>query len=129
MAAPNWIDAVLDGGPNFFTGGSVTRVDVCNTEPTTYGTIVSNSLAGYVIDGADFTKAAGDTNPGRKVTMGAQTGATASAAGNGNFLAFSNGTDTYYGVIAADGDAIGNGQQVDLAAVDVYEVQAPTTEA
>ena len=127
MASPNWADAVYDAGLDFFTAGNVTRVDVCGTEPTTYAQATSTySLANYTgLVGGDFTKAAGDVS-GRKVTLGAKTGAIAGAAGNGNFIAFTNGTDTLYGVINGDGDAIGVGQQVDIAAVDVLEITAAT---
>ena len=125
MTSPNWIDAVIDGGPDFFDGGTVTRVDVCTSEPANYAAIVS--LVGYTLTGGDFTKAAGDVS-GRKVTMGAQTAATAGSAGTGNFLAFSNGSNLMYGVIDGDGDVIASGQQVDIAATDVYEVQAAINE-
>lgn len=129
MATPNWIDAVLDGGLDFFTAGNVTRMDICHTEPSVYGDIAAATRANYPsLVGGNFTKAAGDTNPGRKVTLAAQTGAIATSAGNGNFLAFSNGTDTLYGVLDGDADAIGSGQQVDTAALDVYEVEAPIAE-
>lgn len=125
MAVPKWADAVYEGGLNFFTGGTVTRVDVCATEPTVYGDI--SSLVGYTLTGGDFTKAAGDTS-GRKVTLGAKSGATGTAAGNGNYLAFSNGSNTLYGVIAGDGDAVAIGQVVNIAATDVYEVNAAISE-
>jgi hypothetical protein len=128
MAVPKWIDAVLDGGPDYIVN-NVTQMNICHTEPTVYADIAAATRAVYtgIIPG-DFTKAAGDTNPGRKVTLAAKTGAISTAAGNGNFIAFSNGT-TLFGVISGDGDAIANGQQVDTSAVDVYEVEAPVAEA
>lgn len=124
MATPNWSTAVLDGGPNFFTAGNVTRVDVCHTEPTTYAEIAAASRASYTLTGSDFTKSAG-TVSGRKVTRAAKTGAIATGAGNGNFLAYSNGSDTLYGVLDGDGDAILAGQVVNLSAQEIYEVLAP----
>lgn len=126
MATPNWVDAVYDGGLNFFTAGNITRVHVCGTEPTTYAQASATYLlAEYTVDGTDFTKAAGDVS-GRKVTLGAQTGAIATAAGNGSFIAFTNGVDTLYGVIDGDGDAVVIGQQVDISAVDALELRAAT---
>jgi len=128
MAAPNWADTVYDNGLALFTGGSVTRVHVCGTEPTNYTEASSTYLlAEYIVDGSDFTIAAGDIS-GRKVTLGAQSGNTATSAGNGNFVAFTNGTDTLYGVIAGDGDAIAVSQQVDIAATDILELRAVVSE-
>ena len=124
MATPNFIDAVIDGGLDYLAANA-TRVHVCSSEPAAYANIAAAQLAVYTISGANFTKANGDVS-GRKITLGAQTGAIAGAAGNGTHLAFSNGSSTLYGVIAGDGDAISIGQQVDIAAVDVWEIRDPT---
>jgi hypothetical protein len=124
MASPNWVDAVYDGGLNFFTAGTATRVIVCGTEPTNYTQAATTyKLAEYTLVGGDFTKAAGDVS-GRKVILGAKSGAVATGTGTGSFLAFTNGTDTLYGVIDGDGDAITTGQTVNIAATDVLEIRA-----
>jgi hypothetical protein len=124
MATPNWIAAVYDGGLDYISANA-TRVHVCSAEPANYAGIAAVQLAVYTISGANFTKAAGDVS-GRKITLGAQSGNSATAAGNGTHLAFSNGSSTMYGVIAGDGDAISNGQIVNIAAVDVLEIRAAT---
>lgn len=124
MATPNWIDAVIDGGLDYIAANT-TRVHVCSAEPANYAGIAAVLLAQYTVTSGNFTKANGDTS-GRKITLGALSGNTATAAGNGSHIAFSNGSDTLYGVISGDGDAIANGQQVDIAAVDVWEIADPT---
>jgi hypothetical protein len=124
MASPNWADAVYDGGLNFFTAGTATRAIVCSTEPTNYTQAATTyKLAEYTLVGGDFTKSAG-TVSGRKVVLGAKTGAVATGTGAGNFVAFTNGTDTLYGVIDGDGDAITTGQTVNIAATTVLEIRA-----
>lgn len=122
MATPNWIDAVYDGGLDF-VAANVTRVHICSAEPANYAGIAAVELAQYTVAGGNFTKAVGDTS-GRKVTLAALSGNLATAGGNGTHTAFSNGTSLLYGVIAGDGDAIANGQQVNVAAVDVLEITA-----
>lgn len=124
MTTPNWIDAAIDGGLDYIAANT-TRVHVCSAEPANYAGIAAVQLAIYTVSGANFTKANGDTS-GRKLTLGALSGNTATGAGNGTHIAFSNGSNTMYGVIAGDGDAIANGQQVDIAAVDVWEIADPT---
>lgn len=124
MATPNWIDAVIDGGLDYIVSNA-TRVHICSAEPANYAGIAAVELVQYTVTGGNYTKAAGDVS-GRKLTLGALTGNTATAAGNGTHVAFSNGTDTLYGVIAGDGDAIATGQLVDTAAVDVWEIADPT---
>lgn len=123
MATPNWIDAVIDGGLDYIAA-NVTRVHVCSSEPAAYANIAAAQLAEYTVAGGNFTKA--DDTSGRKITLGALSGNTATAAGNGTHIAFSNGSTTLYGVISGDGDAIANGQQVDIAAVDVWSIADPT---
>ena len=125
MASPSFIDAVLDGGLDF-VAANFTRAIVCSTEPTTYAQAATTyKLVEYTISSGNFTKANGDTS-GRKITLGALSGNSATAAGNGNFIAFTNGSNTLYGVIDGDGDAISNGQQVNMSAVDVWEIADPS---
>lgn len=123
MATPNWSNAVIDGGLDYIAA-NVTRVHVCSAEPATYAGIAAVQLAVYTVSSGNFTKS--DDTSGRKITLGALSGNTATAGGNGTHIAFSNGSNTLYGVIAGDGDAIANGQQVDIAAVDVWSIADPT---
>ena len=125
MASPNFSDAVLDGGPDYLET-NCTRVDICTTEPTTYAEATSTYTVGnYTLNGADWTIANGDTS-GRKITLGAQTGNNGTGTGAGNFLAFTNGTDTLYGVIDADGDTVNSGSAVNISATKVWETADPT---
>ena len=129
MASPNWSDTVLDGGLNVIADNA-TRVDICTTEPTTYAEATSTyTVANYTLTAGagngDWTLANGDTS-GRKLTLGAQSGNNGTATGAANFLAFTNGTNTLYGVIDGDGDTVNSGSPVNISAVDVWEVRDPT---
>jgi hypothetical protein len=125
MASPNFSDATLDNGPQYLET-NCTRVDICTTEPTTYAEATSTyTVANYTLTGADWTIANGDTS-GRKITLSQQTGNNGTATGAGNFLAFTNGTDTLYGVIDADGDTVNSGSSATINAVKVWETADPT---
>lgn len=123
MATPNWIDAVIDGGLDYIVN-NVTRVHVCSAEPANYAGISAVELVQYTVNSGNFTKA--DDTSGRKVTLGALSGNVATGTGNGSHVAFSNGSNTLYGVISGDNDSINATQQVDIAAVDVWSIADPT---
>jgi len=125
MASPSFADAVFDGGLNFLDS-NVTRIDLCTADPNgVYGSIAGSSVANYTVDGTDFTIANGDTS-GRKITLSQQTGNNGTATGAANFLVLSNGTDTWYGTINADGDTVNSGSPVTINAVDIWEINDPT---
>ena len=129
MASPNFVDAVLDASLAFLAD-NCDRVDICTTEPTTYAEATTTfTVANYTLTlgagGGDWTIANGDTS-GRKLTLGAQSGNNGTGTGAANFLAFTNGTDTLYGVIDGDGDTVNSGSPVNIAAVDVLEIRDPT---
>ena len=129
MASPNWSDLVFDGALDVIAT-NCTRVDICGTEPTTYAEATSTyTLANYTLtagDGlGDWVIANGDTS-GRKLTMNQQTGNTATGTGNGNFLAFTDGSSVLYGVIDGDGGSVAVGVAVDISAVDVLEIRDPS---
>jgi hypothetical protein len=125
MASPSWSDAVIDGGIDYIRN-NCTRVDVCTTEPTTYTEATSTySVASYVVDSSDFTKANGDVS-GRKVTLAQQTGNNGTGTGAANFLAFSKTTGSeFLGVIDGDGDTVNSGSPVTINAVVVWEIRDP----
>lgn len=129
MVAPNYIDAAIDGGLDYFTTAATapTRVDVCTTEPTNYTEATSTYTVGnYVIDNTDFTKANGDTS-GRKVTLGAQSGNNGTGTGAANFVAFTRTTGSVFiGVINGDGDTVNSGSPMNISAVDAWEIADPT---
>lgn len=129
MASPNWQDVTYDGFLAFLAN-NCDRVDVCTTEPTTYAEATSTYTVGnYTLtvgDGnGDWTIAAGDTS-GRKLTLEAQSGNNGTGTGAANFVAFTNGTDTLYGVIDGDGDTVNSGSPFTISAVDVLELLDPT---
>jgi hypothetical protein len=129
MASPNFVDAVLDASLAFLAD-NCDRVDICTTEPTTFAEATTTfTVANYTLTagagGGDWTIANGDTS-GRKLTLGAQSGNNGTGTGAANFLAFTNGTDTLYGVIDGDGDTVNSGSPVNIAAVDVLEIRDPT---
>jgi len=123
--APSFTDAVIDGGLDALA--LATRVDVCQTEPTTFTEAQTTyTLGNYVVDGSDFTNAAGDTS-GRKVTLGAQSGNNATGTGTGTFLAFTTTIGSVFlGVIDGDGDTVNSGSPWTIGAVDVWEIRDPT---
>lgn len=129
MVSPNWIDAAIDGGLDYFddAANNVTRVDVCTTEPTTHTeATVTYSVGNYTIDNTDFTKAAGDTS-GRKVTLSQQTGNNGTGTGAANFVAFTKTTGSVFvGVIDGDGDTVNSGSAFTINAVDIWEIRDPT---
>ncbi len=124
MASPSFIDAVMDGGPNYIKT-NCTRVDVCTSEPANYAGIAAVTVGNYTVSSSDFTLANGDVS-GRKVTLGQKTGNNGTGTGAANFVVFSNGSSTLYGVINGDGDTINSGSPFTINAVDVWEVQDPT---
>lgn len=129
MASPNWSDAVFDGALDVIAN-NCTRVDVCSTEPTTYAEATSTyTLGNYTLtagDGlGDWVIANGDTS-GRKLTLNQQTGNTATGAGNGNFLAFTDGSSVLYGVINGNGGVVAVGVQLEISVVDVLEIRDPS---
>lgn len=85
-------DIVLDGALDVIA--SATKLVVCSTQPTTFTEAnATYALADVVIDGADFTKANGDTS-GRKVTIGAQSGVLIDASGTAQHVALVRTADS-----------------------------------
>ena len=80
-------DAAIEGGINFTQ--TMTLLSVLKTVATPVaGDLAGDTLASVAIDSGDFTEADGDSG-GRKVTIAAQTGLTASASGNALHLVLS----------------------------------------
>lgn len=128
-ASPNWADAVYDGALDIIAD-NVSRVDADTTEPTTYAEATSTYTVGnYTLtvgDGnGDWTIANGDTS-GRKLTLEAQSGNNGTGTGAANFLGFTNGTDTLYGVVDGDGDTINSGSAWSITATNILEIRDAT---
>ena len=88
-AAP---DIIMDGALDVIA--TATKQVACSAQPTTYTEAnATYALADIVLDGADFTKANGDTS-GRKVTIGAQSGVLIDASGTATHVALIRTADS-----------------------------------
>jgi len=88
-AAP---DIVMDGALDVIA--TATKQIACSAQPTTYTEAnATYALADIVIDGADFTKANGDTS-GRKVTVAAQSGVLIDTSGTATHIALVRTADS-----------------------------------
>ena len=85
-------DAILDKTLDEIA--TATKQVLCSAQPTTYTEAnATYALADIVIDGADFTKANGDTS-GRKVTIAAQSGVLIDTSGTGTHIALIRTADS-----------------------------------
>lgn len=124
------IDSALDAALAHIADNG-TRLDLCSSEPTTYAEATSTFTLGNVTltasdGGGDWTIAAGDTS-GRKLTLGAQT-VTDTGAGTATHYAITNGVDTLYATNTMQNVAMDGAGTQDVNAVDVLELQDPTSE-
>ena len=120
-------DATLDEALDAAIGDVATRAILCEGQPANYAGVAAVTLATYTIDSSDFTKANGDTS-GRKITLAQQSGNNATADGDADHIAFTNGTDTLYAVITCTSQAVTSGNPVTINAVDVWEIRDPAAE-
>jgi hypothetical protein len=103
---------VLDAALNEIA--TATELYICTAEPTSRANADSISvIAAHTLTGGDFTNADGDTS-GRKVTISAQNGLTADAAGTANHIALCDSSDllyvtTFTGTVVAISDTINVG--------------------
>lgn len=103
-----------------------TRIDYCTTEPTTYAqatstyTLLNRTITAGAGNG-DYAIADGDVS-GRKLTLDAATGITATATGTAAFYAITDGVGELIQTNAmASNLAITSGAQYNTAAIDVLE--------
>jgi hypothetical protein len=88
-AAP---DIIMDGALDVIA--TATKQVACSAQPTTYTEAnATYALADIVVDGADFTKANGDTS-GRKVTIAAQSGVLIDTSGTATHVALVRTADS-----------------------------------
>jgi hypothetical protein len=86
-------DDVLDGAMNVIKN-NVTRQVACSAQPTTYAEAnATYALADVTMAGSDFTIANGDTS-GRKVTVGAKSGALIDTSGTATHAALLDVTNS-----------------------------------
>lgn len=128
MAVPSFHDDVYDAA--LAELATATAVHVCSAEPANHAGIAAVSLGSYTITAGagngDWTIADGDTS-GRKLTLAAQSGNNATASGDGDVLAFTDGT-TLLGVIAGSGETLNSGSPFTIGATDVVELRDPVNE-
>jgi hypothetical protein len=117
MAGEFVADVVFDAALDEIAGNAV-RLAVCSSAPAAYANIAAATLASFTIDSSDFTKANGDTS-GRKVTVGAQSGATASGTGTATHLVLHDNSSVMYAINACSSQAITTGNTVNTAAYDI----------
>lgn len=114
-------DTAKDAGLNYIVNAAE-RLVLCSGLPADYAGVAAVTLAAVAIDNTDFTNADGDVS-GRKTTLAAQT-----CAGS------ASGTATHYAIVDDTGTellaahtmtnvAITNGENQDVQAVDVWEIQ------
>ncbi len=117
MAGEFVADAVLDAALDEIINNAV-RLAVCSSAPAAYANIAAATLASFTIDSSDFTKANGDTS-GRKVTVSAQSGATASGTGNATHLVLHDNSSVMYAINACTSQSVTTGNTVNTAAYDI----------
>ncbi len=116
-------DAAMDAMLDAVEG---TIMCVCSAEPTTYAEATATyKLADVVIDGTDYTAAAGDTN-GRKNTIQAQSAVPIDSSGTATHVAVCRTTGTLLLVVTTcTSQALTSGGTVDIGAWK-HELADPT---
>jgi hypothetical protein len=122
--AASWTDTAYDQILDYIA--TATRVTIGNgTAPTSYAATYTGQIAQYTVTAGsgngDWLKANGD-QPGRKLTLLAQTGQNAGASTTADWLAFDTGA-VFIGTIDADGQTANSGSPIDISQVDVLEVR------
>ena len=107
-------DGFIDGGLDAIDGCTI--LHVTSAEPANFAGIAAVSLADVVVNGADFTKANGDTS-GRKVTVGQQTDVPIDATGTATHVVISDTTDIF--VTTCTSQALTSGGTVTVPAWDI----------
>lgn len=116
-------DTVLDASLDRFAEATI--IHVLSAEPTSFADLATNSLADVVVDGADFTKANGDTS-GRKVTVAAQSGITVDTSGTATHIGYGITTGSVFlGATTCTSQVLTSGNTVNIPAHD-YEQGDPT---
>jgi hypothetical protein len=112
-------DTILDGGIDLL----VSSGDVChlmNAYTNVYATVVSSSIGNFT---PSLSAVAGSVN-GRSAQLAAEAGVDITADGTLNHYAIVNsGATTVLVVSEADGKVFNNGDTVDIAQAEVYQVR------
>lgn len=113
-------DGYIDGGLDAIALS--TTVYVCSAEPANFAGIAAVALADVIVDGTDYTKAAGDVS-GRKVTQAQQTDVPIDTSGDATHVVATDGTDI--AVTTCTLQTLTGGGTVTIPAYD-YEIGDPT---
>jgi hypothetical protein len=108
-------NAVLDAALDEFA--TATRLVVCSAAPADFAGIAAVALADVTVDGADFTKADGDTS-GRKTTVAQQANVPIDVTGTATHLAYDDGA-TLQGLTEVTSQALTSGGTVTIPAHDL----------
>ncbi|MEM8598369.1 MAG: hypothetical protein AAGF99_00470 [Bacteroidota bacterium] len=106
---------------------SAVRIDVCDSQPITRVEALANSLANATVGPSDFVISDGDID-GRKLTLLAQSGITATGSGDADHLAVSSATELL-AVCTITSQPVTTGNKIDLSAVDIVELGDAQPEA
>lgn len=102
-----------------------TMLRICSGTPATRAAAVTATLASVAVSGADFTKAAGNTD-GRKVTVASKSNVSVTASGTAAHYCLDDGTTLLARTeVNASSPALTSGSTTTIPAV-VFEVGAPT---
>lgn len=111
------LDALLD------EIATSTALRVCSGNPTSRAEAVTNTLATVAINGADFTKANGDTS-GRKTTVAQQSDISITASGTAATICLDDGTTLLAKTDLSSTQAITSGGTVTTNAFDIEVADA-----
>lgn len=101
---------------------TATQLIVCTAQPSDRAAALSTAVATQALTGA-FTKADGDVS-GRKVTIAAQNGLSATGTGNATHIALIDGTILLY-VTTCTSQAVTSGNVINVPAWKV-EISSPS---
>lgn len=97
---------------------TATRISLCSAQPTDFANIDTVDLANGVLDGTDFTKAAGDIS-GRKVTIAQQDALSVHTTGTASHTAYDDGVTLLYVKDLASTRALEASDEVTITASQV----------
>lgn len=107
---------------------TATRLSVTNGQPANFAGIAALTRGSYVmtagLGAGDYGAAADGVTSGRRTTVGAQTGNTASATGNADHICLDDGTTLLY-VTTAPIKALTTGEPFDVGSW-IIELRDPT---
>ena len=115
---------VLDGA-NDIVRNACNVMTICSQEPTTRTQAVTDyMLVSIPMTSGSFTKAANSPS-GRKLTVSASTGTSATNSGTATHVAFCDGTRLLY-VDTCTSQVITAGNLVNTPAFDILKIENPT---